>query len=340
MHLSFEVDCDAAMMAQAAEACLARVGLHCPVDPIKLQLDEFASEDWEVGPMTLTIKPVREDFVAEVTGIRLSPDIDETVIQKLQHAIDRYAVVIIHDQSLDDDALLAFGKRFGTIAAPRNHRADRRLARAEVADISNLNAEGAIRDRDDHRRLDSLANQLWHSDASFRPIAGELSMLFAHVVPPRGGQTEFADLRAAYDALDQDTKDLVEGLIAEHSIFNSRGFLGHTDYTDAERKAMPSVRHPIVRTHPGSGRKTLYIGSHAGRIEGWPVPEGRLLLRDLLDHATERRFVHSHQWQVGDLVIWDNRCTMHRGRPHDESQPRDLRRATTLDTGSTLEQAA
>jgi alpha-ketoglutarate-dependent 2,4-dichlorophenoxyacetate dioxygenase len=285
--------------------------------------------------MKLSITPLHEDFVGEVDGVRLTPDLDDTIIQDLRSAIDRYAVLVFHRQSLDDEELLAFGQRFGTIAAPRNHRVERRLARAELADISNLDAQGAIRERNDHRRLDALANQLWHSDASFRPIAGELSMLHAHVVPPTGGETEFADLRAAYDALDRATKMMIEELVAEHSIFHSRGLLGHTDYTEAERQALPTVRHPIARTHPGSGRKTLYIGAHAADIEGWPVPEGRLLLRDLLDHATQRRFVHSHQWQVGDLVIWDNRCTLHRGRRYDDAHhKRDLRRVTTQDMTS------
>jgi alpha-ketoglutarate-dependent 2,4-dichlorophenoxyacetate dioxygenase len=285
--------------------------------------------------MNLSITPLREGFVGEVSGICLTPDLDDSSVNDLRSAIDRYAVLIFHGQSLGDDELLAFGQRFGTIAAPRNHRVERRLARAEVADISNLDAQGAIRNRDDHRRLDALANQLWHSDASFRPIAGELSMLHAHVVPPTGGETEFADLRGAYDSLDQATKGMIEGLVATHSIFHSRGLLGHTDYTEAERKVLPSVRHPIVRTHPGSGRKTLYIGAHAADIEGWPVPEGRLLLRDLLDHATQRDSVHSHQWQVGDLVIWDNRCTLHRGRRYDDvNYKRDLRRVTTQDMTS------
>lgn len=293
------------------------------------------ADDKQVGNMALSVEPLHENFVGEVSGIRLSPDLDEATIEQLREAINRYAVLVFHDQTFDDEALLAFGHRFGSIAAPRNHRAERRLERAEVADISNLDTKGGIRGRDDHRRLDSLANQLWHSDASFRPISGELSMLYAHVVPPTGGETEFADLRAAYDALDQETKDMIEGLVAEHSIFNSRGFLGHTDYTDAERKALPTVRHPVVRTHPGSGRKTLYIGAHAGSIEGWPIPEGRLLLRDLLDHGTERRFVHSHTWRPGDLVIWDNRCTLHRGRRYDDAKyKRDLRRVTTQDMTS------
>jgi alpha-ketoglutarate-dependent 2,4-dichlorophenoxyacetate dioxygenase len=285
--------------------------------------------------MSLTIRQLHPLFIGEVDGIALSPDLDDAAIQSVRDAIDRYGVLVFHGQSLDDDALLAFGRRFGSIAAPRNHRVVRRLAHGEIADISNLDEKGGVRERGDHRRLDSLANQLWHADASFRPISGELSMLHAHVVPPKGGDTEFADLRAAYDELDAETKEMIEDLACEHSIFHSRGLLGHTDYNDEERAALPTVRHPLARTHPGSKRKTLYLGAHAQAIVGWPVPEGRLLLRDLMDHATERRFVHAHKWQVGDLVIWDNRCTLHRGRPFDDrTHKRDLRRVTTQDMES------
>jgi alpha-ketoglutarate-dependent 2,4-dichlorophenoxyacetate dioxygenase len=285
--------------------------------------------------MSLTTRQLHPLFVGEVEGLALSPDLDEAVIKSIRAAMDEHAVLVFHGQSLDDDALLAFGRRFGSIAAPRNHRVIRRLAHGEIADISNLDEKGGVRDRADHRRLDALANQLWHSDASFRPISGELSMLYAHVVPPKGGDTEFADLRAAYDDLDDDIKEMIDDLVCEHSIFHSRGLLGHTDYTDQERAALPTVRHPLVRTHPGSGRKSLYLGSHAQSIVGWPVPEGRLLLRDLMDHATDRRYVHAHNWQVGDLVIWDNRCTLHRGRPFDDrNHKRDLRRVTTQDMDS------
>ena len=160
-------------------------------------------------------------------------------------------------------------------------------------------------------------------------------MLFAHVVPPAGGETEFADLRAAYDALARAMQARIEDLVAEHSIFHSRGQLGHTDYTEAERAVLPPARHRLVRVHPGSKRKTLYMGAHASHIVGWPMPDGRLLLRDLMEHATQREFVHRHNWRVGDLVIWDNRCTLHRGRPYDDAaHPRDLRRVTTRDPGS------
>lgn len=285
--------------------------------------------------MPLTIRQLHPLFVGEVDGVDLSRPLDEASQRALDDAINAYAVLVFHGQKLDDDQLLALGQNFGPIAKPRDPRGGHRLKHAAVADISNLNLKNELRGREDHRRLDSLANQLWHSDASFRPISGALSMLHAHIVPPKGGDTEFADLRAAYDGLDNETKALIEGQIAVHSIFHSRGLLGHTSYTDAERASLPDVRHPMVRTHPGSKRKTLYLGSHASHIIGMPIPEGKLLIRDLMDHATERRFVHAHKWAVGDLVIWDNRCTLHRGRRYDDANhKRDLRRVTTQDMES------
>ncbi len=282
--------------------------------------------------MTLSIQQLHPLFAAEVSGVKLSPAISDAQVAELHDAINQHAVLILRGQKFDDDELLETGRRFGSIAPPRNHRSGDRLKHGVLADISNLDQKGDLRTLDDHRRLDGLANQLWHSDASFRPIAGELSMLYAHVIPPEGGDTEFADLRAAYDELDDDLKTLIEGKVAEHSILHSRGLLGYTGYTEAERALVPEVRHPLVRTHPGSGRKTLYMGSHASHIIDMPVPDGRLLLRELTEHATERRFVHRHTWQAGDLVIWDNRCTLHRGRRYDDiNHKRDLRRVTTQD---------
>jgi alpha-ketoglutarate-dependent 2,4-dichlorophenoxyacetate dioxygenase len=265
---------------------------------------------------------------------RSFPSPSAATLEALKAAISRYAVLILREQSLDDDDLVAFGGLFGEIEPPRNHRVKQRLKRAELADISNLDADNQLRGREDHRRLDALGNRLWHADASFRPVPGALSMLYAHVVPPTGGETEFADLRAAYGALPSKIKARIEGLVAEHSIFHSRGQLGFTDYNDAERTAWPAVAHPLVRVHPESRRRTLYMGAHASHIIGWPVPEGRLLLRDLLERATQREFVYPHVWRVGDLVIWDNRCTLHRGRPYEDAvHTRDLRRVTTKDLG-------
>jgi alpha-ketoglutarate-dependent 2,4-dichlorophenoxyacetate dioxygenase len=282
--------------------------------------------------MRIDVQPARPSFAAKVSGVDLAAPMMPDTVATLRDAINTYSVMIFPDQSLDDDHLLALGRLFGEVEPPRNHRVVQRLKHAELADISNLDANNQLRGRDDHRRLDSLGNRLWHSDASFRKVPGALSMLFAHIVPPAGGETEFADLRAAYDALDGEMQARIEDLMVEHSIFYSRGQLGHTDYTDAERAALPPVAHPLVRVHRGSKRKTLYMGSHASHIVGWPMPDGRLLLRDLMEHATQGAFVFRHAWRVGDLVIWDNRCTLHRGRAYDDARhPRDLRRVTTKD---------
>jgi alpha-ketoglutarate-dependent 2,4-dichlorophenoxyacetate dioxygenase len=228
---------------------------------------------------------------------------------------------------------------------PRSGRADvKRRLRPEISDISNLDEENRLRGRDDPRRFDQLGNRLWHTDGSFRRVPAALSMLYAHRVPARGprgnGETEFADLRAAYDALPEATKAEIEGLVALHDIAWSRGQLGFNDLLFGEKTVLPPVPQRLVRRHPGSGRKTLYIAAHASEIVGWPVPDGRLLLRELIEHATAREFVYRHEWREGDLVIWDNRCTMHRGRAFDEREVRDLRRVTTRDVASTLDQVA
>jgi alpha-ketoglutarate-dependent 2,4-dichlorophenoxyacetate dioxygenase len=288
----------------------------------------------------MQIKQLHPLFAAEVAGIDLAAPLPPAAVAALDDAVNRHAVLVFPGQSLDDDRLLGLGRLFGDVEPPRNHRVVRRLKHAELADISNLDANNKLRSREDHRRLDALGNRLWHADASFRPVPGALSMLFAHVVPPVDGETEFADLRAAYDALPADMQATIEGLVAEHSIFHSRGQLGFTDYNETERAALPSVAHRLVRVHPGSRRKTLYMGAHASHIVGWPLPEGRLLLRDLMEHATQREFVYRHAWRAGDLVVWDNRCTLHRGRPYDDATyPRDLRRVTTKDVAFALAQA-
>jgi alpha-ketoglutarate-dependent 2,4-dichlorophenoxyacetate dioxygenase len=255
-------------------------------------------------------------------------------------------VLVLKHQSISDAQLKEFAAPFGPLEIGRAalQGGKRRLAIPEIGDISNLDTDNNVRARDDRRRLDMLGNRLWHTDASYMKVPVVLGMLFAVAVPPAsalgGGETEFADMRAAYDALDDDMKAAIEGLVVEHDIFWSRGQIGFTEFPPGEREKYPPSPQKLVRRHPGSGRKTLYLSAHASHIVGWPVADGRLLLHDLNTHATQRQFVYSHQWATGDLVIWDNRCTMHRGRPHDEMQPRDLRRATTLDVGSTLDEAA
>ena len=295
--------------------------------------------------MRLSIRPLHTLFAGEVDGVDVGRPLDPAAVQTITEAIDRYAVLVFRAQSLDDEGQMAFAENFGLLEIPRSGRADvaRRL-RPELSDISNLDPEGRLRGRDDPRRFDQLGNRLWHTDGSFRRIPAALSMLYAHRVPGPsplgGGDTEFADLRAAYDALPEPMKAEIADLVAMHDIAWSRAQLGFTELLFGEKDVLPPVPQRVVRTHPGSKRKTLYLAAHASEIVGWPVPEGRLLLRELIEHATGREFVYRHQWREGDLVIWDNRCTMHRGRHFDETKVRDLRRVTTRDTASTLDQAA
>src|SRR5437763_3025730 len=296
--------------------------------------------------MIFSTRELHAQIGAEIGGLDLRQPIDEATVQGLWRAIDAHAVLVFRDQQLSDAELRAFAARFGELeigrSAARGGR--RRLQFPEIGDISNLDEDSRLRARDDRKRLDSLGNRLWHTDASYMPVPVVLGMLFAVAVPPPSpfgaGETEFADMRAAYDALTDEQKAVVDPLTVEHDVFWSRGQIGFTEFAPGERDQFPPSRQRLVRRHPGSGRKGLYLSAHASHIVGWPVPEGRLLLRDLEEHATQRRFVYSHKWQKGDLVIWDNRDTMHRGRPHDESRPRYLRRATTLDIDSIMDEAA
>lgn len=295
--------------------------------------------------MTPSFRQLHPLFVAEVGGVDVSRPLDGGTVEALVAAIDRYAVLVFRGQELDDGRQMAFARNFGELELPRSGRAAvaRRL-RPEMADISNLDAEGRLRGRDDPRRFDQLGNRLWHTDGSFRRVPAALSMLYAHQVPgasPLGaGDTEFADLRAAYDALPETGKAEIDGLVALHDIAWSRAQLGFTSLLFGEKDVLPPVPQRLVRTHSGSRRRTLYIAAHASQIVGWPLPDGRLLLRELIEHATRRDFVYRHEWRKGDLVLWDNRCTMHRGRHFDESRVRDLRRVTTRDVAPTLDQAA
>jgi alpha-ketoglutarate-dependent 2,4-dichlorophenoxyacetate dioxygenase len=295
--------------------------------------------------MGLRISQLHPLFVGEVSGVDVGRPLDAPTVCAITETIDRYAVLVFPGQDLDDERQMEFARHFGELEIPRSGRANvKRRLRAEMSDISNLDEQGRLRGRDDPRRFDQLGNRLWHTDGSFRRVPAALSMLYAHRVPRPGplgkGETEFADLRAAYDALLAATKAEIEGLVALHDIAWSRAQLGFTDLLFGEKDVLPPVPQRLVRTHPGSGRKTLYLAAHASEIVGWPLPDGRLLLRDLIEHATGRDFIYRHEWRAGDLVIWDNRCTMHRGRHFDEREVRDLRRVTTRDTASTLDQVA
>ena len=294
--------------------------------------------------MPISIRPLNPDFAGEVAGIDCRETLDAQEVAAIEEGMDRYAVLVFHDQPLSDQQQLAFTRHFGALESyptPGHIRRpqEQRLGPG-IADFSNLDKEGKILSAEDRLWFFKLGDRLWHSDSSFRPIPAKYSLLSGRVIPSWGADTEFADMRAAYDALSDAQKAAIDGLVVEHDVFWSRGQIGFTEFPPGEREQYPPSRQRLVRRHPGSGRKTLYLSAHASHIVGWPVPEGRLLLADLTEHAVQRQFVYSHKYRVGDLVIWDNRDTMHRGRPHDETQPRDLRRATTLDVGSTLDEAA
>jgi alpha-ketoglutarate-dependent 2,4-dichlorophenoxyacetate dioxygenase len=257
---------------------------------------------------------------------------DEATLAEIRAGMDRFAVLVFPNQAFTDQEQLAFAERLDG-QLNRNRVLDKkRWDNDALVDISNLDETGEILDTYSRRRMYSLGNRLWHTDASFNNPRGRYSMLHARAVPEVGGDTEFADLRAAYDALPNETKDAIEGLEAHHSVMHSRAFLGFDDFTPEESVRLEGAVHPLVHTIPGSGRKSLYIASHASKILDWPVPDGRLLLLELRDHAVQKEFRHTHKWTVGDLVIWDNRCTMHRGLPYEDTKyRRELRRVTTLD---------
>ena len=291
--------------------------------------------------MNVSIRQIHPVFVGEVSGIDISRPLSRDEIAAVEAGMDRYAVLVFHDQKLTDDQQMAFSRNFGPLEDARGGNItkpeDKRL-QVGMNDVSNLGKDGRPLDRESRVRLFNLGNMLWHSDSSFRPIPAKYSLLSARVVNPVGGNTEFADMRAAYDALDADTKALIEDLVCEHSLMYSRGSLGMLDYSDEERAMFRPVRQRLVRTHPVSGRRSLYLSSHAGGIVGMPMPEARILLRELTEHATQPGFVYVHRWRPSDFVMWDNRQMMHRVRRYDERQPRDMRRTTVAGDAPTTVQ--
>jgi len=276
-----------------------------------------------------------------VSGIDISRSLTAAEVAAIEAGMDRYAVLVFHDQTISDEQQMAFSRNFGSLEDARGGTItkpeDKRL-QVGMNDVSNLGKDGRPLDRLSRERAFNLGNMLWHSDSSFRAVPAKYSLLSARVVNPTGGNTEFADMRAAYDALDGPTKALIEDLVCEHSLMHSRGSLGMADFSDEERVMFRPVRQRLVRTHPVTGRRSLYLSSHAGAIVGMPMAEARILLRDLTEHATQPAFVYVHRWRRWDLVMWDNRQMMHRARRYDESQPRDMRRTTVAGDAPTVGQ--
>jgi alpha-ketoglutarate-dependent 2,4-dichlorophenoxyacetate dioxygenase len=293
--------------------------------------------------MPVTIRQVGPCFAGEVEGIDMKKPLTRDEVAAVHAGMDRYAVLVFREQHIDDAQQLAFTRSLGDIEhaigtslrAPAEYRLP-----TTFADVSNLDRNNTPFARDDRRRLFAVGNRLWHSDSSFKAVPAKYSLLRAVKIPAKGGDTQFADMRAAWDALDEEMKALVEPLVCEHSQIYSRQQIGFFDLTDEERERFRPVRQCMVRTHPVTGRRSLYLSSHAGSIVGWPVPEARSFLRDLTEHATQREFVYTHKWRVGDLVMWDNRQTMHRARPFSAEEPRDMRRTTLAGDGPTVAQAA
>jgi len=303
--------------------------------------DDSAARASDTAMLRLT--PLGDGFAARVEGLDLRGPLAPALVAAITAAMDRHAVLVFPGQRFEDDQQLAFGRHFGAVEETPSlvDQSRRRLADNQVNDISNLGVDGKILPADDRRRMFNLGNLLWHSDSSFKPTPAHWSMLHARVIPPEGGETEFADMRAAWDALPERMQAKVRDLVAEHSLIYSRAQLGFDAFTADEIARCTPVPQRLVRRHPGSGRRSLYLSSHIGAIQGWPRPEAMALIRDLTEFATQRQFVYTHTWTVGDLVVWDNRCTMHRGRPYeDKTYPRDMRRVTLSDAAPTLEQAA
>ncbi len=290
----------------------------------------------------LRVTPLHPHIGARAEGVDLRQPLTAELAAAIEAAMDRHAVLVFPGQDLSDEQHMAFGTTFGPVEHTRatvdfqRHR----LSIPEMNDISNLDVDGRILKSDDRKRLFNLGNRLWHSDSSFKQTPAKYSLLYARSVPPEGGETEFADMRAAWDALPEKTKAKVKDLVCWHSLLYSRARLGFHGFTDDEKRQFTPVPQRLARRHAGSGRMSLYLSSHIGRIEGWEVPEAMAFVADLLEHATQREFVYQHRWQVHDLVVWDNRCTLHRGRAYDDVKyARDMRRVTLQDSAPTLEQA-
>src|SRR6202022_1663290 len=292
--------------------------------------------------MTIEVTPLHPNLGAEVRVVDLTRPRMPEIFAEIEAAFHHYGILVFPEQPVSDEEQLAFSRLFGPLEVNPNYAGTKLRLRPDLADISNLDPEGRVLARDDRRNLFNLGNQLWHTDSSFKRSPAKSLLLSPRELPSSGpvggGETEFADLRAAWDALPEARKRELDGLVVEHSIFRSRSQIGFADFNDEIFKQLPPVPQALVRHHPASGRTSLYLASHASHVIGWPVERGRALIEELISFAAQPQFVYQHRWTVGDLVIWDNRCTMHRGRPYDDTQRRVLHRTTVSDRANTLEQ--
>ncbi len=293
--------------------------------------------------MAASARVIRPGFVAEIVDIDPREPVSRADLAIIQNAIDNHPVLLFRGPLLTNDQQIAFSRNFGSLSRATEYQKDpmkRRLG-GEMTDASNLGEDSQVLGAGDRRRMNNLGSRRWHTDGSYKRLSGKYSLLSCHAAVAEGGQTQFADMRAGYDALPDKMKQLIEGLVVEHSIFHSRAVLGYTEFSAEEQAALPSARHPLVRIHPASGRRSLYLSSHASHVIGWPTPEGVDLLIELTEWATRPEAIYTHDWRVGDMVMWDNRFTMHRARRHfPEMAVRDMRRTTIEEDVPPLEQAA
>ena len=284
----------------------------------------------------MNTKAVKKDFVAEITGIDLKRPLDGPAFDALREAVDLHGVAVFRGQFLGDEALVALAEHFGTLEIPLK-RDQYGGVHKKVTMLSNVGDDGKVIDVGGKQETYLKGNTLWHSDSSFKPVPCTYSLLVAHEVPSEGGETEFADARACYDdwpgPSDGTAKDALEDLVCEHSLIYSRMNIVGDIFTEAEKAELPAVRQPLVRSHPRTGRKIYYTGSHCSHVVGWPVDKGRALVRELNDFCVRPEGVYAHQWRAGDLVIWDNRSVQHRGLPYNPAQRRVMHRATVAGDG-------
>jgi alpha-ketoglutarate-dependent 2,4-dichlorophenoxyacetate dioxygenase len=293
----------------------------------------------EEKTMSIVVSPLQGDFGAEIAGVDLTKPVPPKTFAEIDAAFTRFAVLVFPDQPVNDDQQLAFTKLFGPLEMNPDYAGGKMFRRNDVADFTNVSADDALMRPDDARRMFNIGNQLWHTDSSFKHVPAKCSLLSARVIAPIGGQTEYADLRGAYDALTNEMKEELEGLVTEHSVFRSRSQIGFAEFNQEIHDQFPPVQQMLVRRHAESGRKTLYLASHASHVIDWPVEKGRKLIEELIAFATQPQFVYRHRWRVADLVLWDNRCTMHRGRPYDDAiYRRDMHNTKAADSGNTVDQ--
>jgi alpha-ketoglutarate-dependent 2,4-dichlorophenoxyacetate dioxygenase len=287
--------------------------------------------------MPVVIRPLHPLFAGEVEGVDCRAPLAAAEVAAIDRGMAEYAVLVFRDQDITDQQQIAFTRHFGQLehstTAGHIRKPDAERLGPGIVDFSNLDRDGRIMSAEDRVWFFKLGDRLWHSDSSFRPVPAKYSILSGRIIPSWGANTEFADMRAAYDALDPRSKVEVEELVCEHSLLYSREAIGFTEFSPEERAAFRPVRQPLVRTHPTTGRKSLFLAAHAGAIVGWTIPEARIFLRDLTEHATRPEFVYSHAWRRHDLVMWDNRSTMHRARRFDRNEVRDVRRTTLAGDG-------